>query len=156
MKFAYTPFVHSAWHQIFENDNEIKKRINAIDFDASLDGAYGDWEGKEMISIEQLPKRIDEADNSWTGKAIVDPVLKRPFSIHSGELAFLKKKRLPLRRGHFVSWVERLRNSLNKYEQEQRECDQCSKSTTVSKNTTFPNRKIYCRECYLKYLETQT
>jgi len=36
---------------------------------------------------------------------------------------------------------------------EKQNCHQCQKEILVAVNSTYQKRKVFCRECYLKYLE---
>ena len=152
-RFALTPFQHSAFQSVFEGTPEIKEQIGVSDFDASLNGAYGDWQGREMHEINEMPKKIDEVGDEWIGKPVIDHSINRPFAINGSELAFYRKMRLPLRRGHFVPRIEEMLFSLSMFEQIRVPCGKCGIEVTASKNVAYPERKIYCRACYLQFLE---
>ena len=152
--FALTPFQHTPFQAVFEGTPEIKKQLGVRDFDASFDGAYGDWQGKEMREIDEMPKKIDKVGDEWIGRPIMDRSINRPFAVLAPELAFYRKMRLPLRRGHFVPRIEAMLFSLSMFEQIHVSCAKCGTLMTASKNTAYPERKIYCRACYLQYLET--
>ncbi len=152
-RFVLTPFVHSPFHSVFEATEQIKSQIGVVDYEPSLDGAFGDWEGKEMHEIDELPKNIRDVDDDWVGKPIIDRSVMRPFAILAPELAFYRRMRLPVRRGHFAPHVESMLFALNMFEQIHRTCRNCHTEIVASKNTAYPNRKIYCRSCYLDFLE---
>jgi len=155
LKFSLTPFSSSSFDLGFSQSEKTSEQLEAFDFEPSLDGAFGDWTNKTFYQIENLPKKIDEINDEWLGRAIISTDYQRPFTILKPELAFYKKLRLPARREHFIKRIEEMWKTLNKLEQEEKFCLRCQKKITVAKNTAYPQRKIFCRECYLSYLETK-
>jgi len=125
-------------------------------FEIDADGAFGvvRVEGKEMVRPEEIPDHIDEIDDSWIGRVILDTEINRPFTYLKPELAFYRKHRLAVPRKHFTSRVGNLMRSMNMGLFEETKCHVCSKDLLVANNNTFENRKMHCMECYLKHLET--
>jgi len=153
-ELAQTPFQHSACPVGFITSKEEQEKIGFIQFDPDADGAFGDWNGKPMHEVASLPDHIKDVEDVWVGRAIYDHALKRPYGILKSELEFYRRMNLPLRRGHFISLVEQgLWAELNMVQTTQGACHVCGKETVIAQNRTYPNRTIYCRACYLEYME---
>ncbi|MFH1253610.1 MAG: hypothetical protein V1664_04765 [Candidatus Uhrbacteria bacterium] len=152
LKFILTPLSSSSFGLGFA---QAEKQMAGLDFEPSLNGAYGDWSEKTFYNSNDLPKKIDNVEEEWIGRALISTDYQRPFTILKPELAFYKKMRLPVRREHFIKRIEEMWKTLNKFEQEEKICLRCQKNMTVAKNTAYPNRKIFCHGCYLKYLENR-
>ncbi len=125
-------------------------------FDIDADGAFGAlrMEGKEILQPDQVPVNVDDLDDSWVGRAILDTEIKRPFTLMKPEIAFYKKHRIAPPRQHFTARIRDLMWQMNTGLFEDVDCVKCSKQVMVATNRTFTNRKIYCNDCYLNYLET--
>ena len=106
------------------------------------------------IAVDQIPDCLSDVDaKQLVGKPIYDAELGRPYSVLPREFEFYKKQGLPFPREHFLTRLRNLLRTSNTPLTELSKCHECSKEITVHKNQMFPKRKIYCRECYLKYLE---
>jgi len=111
-------------------------------------------DASNAVSIEQIPDCLSEVDSDkLVGKPIYDPELDRPYSVLPREFEFYQKQGLPFPREHFITRLRNLLRSSNIPLTESTTCQACDKKITVHKNQMFPKRKVYCRECYLKYLE---
>jgi len=154
-KFAQTPIRHSGGNFFQDFSKEDGEKLNGLDFDASLDGAYGNWEGKEFCDVSEIPAHINDVDNDLKSKAFIDREIDRPFKLFPQELAFYKKFGIRVPRRHFIARVEDLWSEMNLFEFGEGVCEKCSKNLTIAKNKKFPNRKLYCKECYLTYLESR-
>ncbi|MDA1038208.1 MAG: hypothetical protein O2877_00790 [bacterium] len=151
-RFAVTPYRHSAAPIVFTPD-EVES-LGVMDFDADADGAFGNWEGKEMHKIEDIPDHINDVGDEWVGRTIWDPVMKRPFGILKPELEFYRKMNIPVPREHFIARIETsLWPEVLMMSQHETSCKKCEKIIEVADSRAYPNRKIYCRTCYLQYLE---
>lgn len=153
LSMMQTPLRHSGGAVCFEVSDELAGRLGALDYDPSLDGAYGDWQGKQLHSVSEIPESISAADESCLGMGFLDVDLNRPFSIHPEELKLCKRLNVPLRQEHFIKRVEDQWKEINKFVSEPKTCRACGQNVQTAANSSYPNRVIYCRPCYLKYLE---
>ena len=154
-KFSQTPIQHSGAHFFQDFPKEYYEKLSAVNFDPALDGAYGNWEGKKFHDVSEIPTHIKDVDDELKMKAFLDKEIDRPFKLFPQELAFYKKFGIRVPKRHFIARVEDLWSEMNLFDFGKRECEKCSKEITVAKNKKFPNRKLYCKECYLEYLESR-
>ncbi len=148
-----TPFQHSGGVCCFDYSKDEQKALQAQQYEASLDNGFGDWTNRPMRSLEDLPDSINDIQNDWIGVGIMDPILKRPYSIHPMELELYKRLRLPIRREHFIKRVEDLWQEMNKVDVENRSCETCHISLIVAVNSTYPHRRVFCKNCYTAFIE---
>jgi hypothetical protein len=117
-------------------------------------GPNGNIANLPSIDVTTIPDCLSQIDESqFVGKPILDPVLGRPFSVVSGEMAFYRSQNFAFPREHFLRRLKSLVRTSNSPEEEKMDCKKCGKKIIVYKNFTFPQRIVYCRECYLKHLE---
>ncbi len=110
----------------------------------------------QPIEADSLPLRLDDVDSSlFVGKAIHDPECDRLFTILPSEFETYKAKRWPLPRRHFTTRLIELVRRSNSPMPKDAECAACHVAITTYRNFTFPERTVYCRSCYLKFLETR-
>ncbi|MFH1252998.1 MAG: hypothetical protein V1664_01555 [Candidatus Uhrbacteria bacterium] len=125
-------------------------------FAASADGAYGESRmvGKAVASIDQIPDDIKDLNPAeWLGRPIADPVTGRPYTLLKPEIEFYIKYNLAAPRKHFVSRIKDLMLMMNTGWIENKQCHGCQKEISVAVNKTFKDKKVFCHDCYLKYLE---
>jgi len=130
--------------------------IGMQQFSIDADGAFGEMrlEGKEITPLEDIPDHINEVDvEIWSKKIFIDSQIKRPFTYLKPEIEFCKKYRLPLSRKHFTRQMKELFFLMNTGLFVDTVCTVCKKQITVAQNRTFQDRRIYCHQCYLNYLE---
>jgi len=109
---------------------------------------------KKSVSVESIPDCLEEIDpQRFVGVPIHDPELDRDYSVIKPEFEVYKKKRWPFPRRHFISRLTDLIRHSNSPLKESCKCDSCQADIVTYKNLKFPERRVYCRECYLKYLE---
>jgi len=109
---------------------------------------------QEPAVVSDIPDCIDDIDpDKFIGVPISDPELDRDFSVIKPEFEIYKKKRWPFPRQHFISRLTDLIRHSNSPLKEKVKCDSCQADIVTYKNLKFPDRKVYCHECYLKYLE---
>ncbi len=133
-------------------------KIGAPRFNNSDEGAFGEMrlEGKEVRSSQSVPENISDLDDSWVGVPIADERIKRPYAFLKPEIEFYKKHNIAPPRQHFTARINELMLFMNTGLMETVACAKCGKKDLiVAVNRMFKKRKFYCRECYLKYLETQ-
>ena len=120
------------------------------------DGACGvekEMKGDGMKTTDEIPDSIDEISDDWIGVPIWDPTFKRKFSFLRPEVEFYREERIAPPDRHFIRRVLEMPRVGQTIMFEDRTCEKCSKKVLTTKNLTYPDRVIYCRACYLKYLE---
>ncbi|MFA6131631.1 MAG: hypothetical protein WC702_00990 [Patescibacteria group bacterium] len=134
-------------------DEELKK-IGGLFFDPNAEGATGTERLKnEPRSLKDIPDSIDDLGDDWIGVPIYDEQAKRTFSFLKPELDYYRAKRIAPPAEHFIHRLNTLAASGQICSLEKQQCYECQKEVLVSKCPQYPNRKIYCQSCYLKYLE---
>lgn len=130
-------------------------RLGMQKFAIDADGAFGEsrLEGKQIYQIEDLPDDIKELSDEWIGRPIMDREIKRPYTLLKAEVEFYRKYGLPAPRQHFTSRIRDLQWCANAGVMNEQPCAKCGKNIIVSLNRTFKNRKVYCMDDYLQYLE---
>ena len=106
------------------------------------------------VLVTEIPDALADTDPAkFVGKPIHDPTLQRNFSVTDSEFAFYQAHQLPFPREHFLTRLKKLtRHSYTPIPFETT-CYVCKKSISSYKNQLFPDRRIYCRACYLAFLE---
>jgi hypothetical protein len=129
-------------------------KFGARAFEQCADGACGvESTPQAMKSPEEIPDRLDDMGDEWTKIPVYDPVAKRKFAFLPSELTLYRKLRLAPPKEHFISRVIDLFYTMQGCGFEDRACKACEKKVTTSFNKTYPDRAIYCRSCYVEYLE---
>ncbi len=132
------------------------EKLGALKFEPEDEGAMG----PELSSVTNL-KRLDEIpdcvdalnETTWTNAPIYDEVMHRRFAMIRPEIQFYKNNRLAPPARHFVGRINDLLRESNTGKFETTACTRCAKEITVGANQTYPGRKIFCRSCYLAFLE---
>jgi len=139
---------------LLTTDEEFEK-LGALQFDPESEGAIGqDLEQVgDYVKSSDIPDRFPDNADEWVGKPIIDEKANRRFSFIKPEIEFYKKHGLPLPDKHFVRRFQELNWIMNGARFETRECSKCSKTIQTAINKTFPDRTVYCMDCYFKYLE---
>jgi hypothetical protein len=129
--------------------------FDPLKFDPEGNGAIGDYIASEMKDSQELPDCIDEIkDEDWVGKPLFDKKFGRRFSLIKPELDFYRRHRLPAPIEHFVKRVYcDLFLEQNSALFKSGFCQKCGREVIYAENATFPEKKIFCRACYLKHLE---
>ena len=123
-------------------------------FDPESCGAIGSLAlDRTPLSIEEIPDRLDDKSDDLAGKSIFDFRVNRRFAFLKPEIDFYRSRKLPLPDEHFISRVQKIMSTSNTGIFENQICKVCGKIIRAAKNKLFPNKKIYCHLCYLKYLE---
>ncbi len=132
------------------------EKLGALDFEPESNGAVGEElsDTSKMKNVSEIPDSIDDLDETkWVGVPLWDAKWKRRFAFIKPEIDFYKKNRLGPPRRHFIARMQSLSLEANVGKFENQKCNQCQKEIFVAQNLTYKNRKVYCRDCYLKYLE---
>ncbi len=101
------------------------------------------------------PRRGQVLGPQPTDQAIYDPEIGRYYTITSVERQMYKAKHWPLPRKHFVTRLTELIRLSNSPIVEEAVCGLCAQAIVTYRNFSFPERTVYCNECYLKFLETK-
>ena len=135
---------------------DVIKSVGGVFYDPKHGGVvsqkHEEMKGK-ALSASEIPDALEDGEK-FVGKAILDEELDRVFAVQSADYEFYKSMRLPLPRRHYMARLPALAHMGNTYTYHQDKCRECSKEIQLADNITFPDRKVYCMECYLKYLET--
>jgi hypothetical protein len=154
---AYSPiyFLQSASAMYWLSSEKEAQALEAAIYDPSSADAIG--EGKTDISKARssadIPDCIDDIDDSWIGTPIRDEVLGRYFTFLRPEIALYKQLRVAPPNKHFIRRIADMIHEVNSAVFEEKVCDKCGQKITVSINRTFPEKKIYCTPCFIKYFE---
>lgn len=123
-------------------------------FEQCADGACGpDLAGSEILTPEQVPNCIREIDDSWTKRPIFDPVANRRFAFLKPELDHYRKFGIAPPNAYFVRRMSGLHEQMQAAAFETRPCAKCGKELMTSKIAAHPDRRVYCKDDYLQYLE---
>lgn len=103
----------------------------------------------EMISADALPQNIADVPDQILETIIASEKTKKPYRIIPQELAFYRKRGLPLPRLHPHDRLEAIYTRENACVLYARTCATCAKPIQT---TYAPDRpeKVLCEECYLK------
>jgi len=102
---------------------------------------------------KDAPDCIQDVGDEWVGVQFEDVAEERQYNVSAQELKHRKEKGYPFPKEHYRARMKELVNQVNNACRIPAECAVCQKKITVNENRAFPDRKIYCYECYLKYLE---
>ena len=155
-KFCSHGFQYSVGQTYFGYSDEQLDRWKADKFDAGRGLVLSERQiENNPVSVEEIPDCIDEIDSEkHVAVPIHDPELDRDFSVIKSEFEIYKKKRWPFPRQHFISRLTNLIRHSNSPHKMDYKCDSCQVDMVTYKNLKFQERKIYCKDCYLKYLES--
>lgn len=107
---------------------------------------------QKALSPSELPDRLEDGEE-YIGKPFLDKDLNRPFAIRGADYKFYKDMQLPMPRTHYMERLPKWTHMANTYTYKKSSCFECSKEISIADNLTFPNKKVFCSDCYLKYLE---
>ena len=130
-------------------------RIGAPMFDPNTNGAMGEaMNGQVALATSEIPDCIDVMPiKEWTGKLFQDTTVNRRFTFLKPELEYYREHHLFPPNTHFIARMKKLIRSAQANRFEMTTCQKCHKEIQVAVNAESPERKIYCRACYLSYLE---
>ena len=154
LKFSPNYFYASA-ALIYLLDEAKEKALGALHIDPESYGAVGEEpEGVEKMTTADIPDHIRDMDPSvWAKRMVFDEKERRRFSFIAPEIRLYKQLNIAPSNIHPMTRLKNLVFEANSAIFVDATCNKCGKALTVSKNATYQNRKIYCREDYLKHLE---
>ncbi|HBL39513.1 TPA: hypothetical protein DDZ10_02470 [Candidatus Uhrbacteria bacterium] len=130
------------------------ERLGGTSFDPESAGAIGDLAKGDSTPSCEIPDAIDEMkDKDWVGRVVLDEAARRKFRFLKPELDFYRRKKIAPPTRHFTWRMIDLLHESNLAVFEDVDCAKCSQPIRVAKNMVYPNRTIYCKPCYLTYLE---
>ncbi|MFH1405432.1 MAG: hypothetical protein ABIH21_05075 [Patescibacteria group bacterium] len=135
-----------------------KKDLESIGgnlFDASAQDATGEdrIDRSKIKSCNDIPDSIDDLTDEWVGVPIFDPNAGRTFSFLKPEIDHYRKMRIAPPNQHFIQRLHAVTQGGQQSAFEKRTCAHCNSELTVSVCIKYPDRRIYCKPCYLNYLE---
>lgn len=101
---------------------------------------------------KEIPDLLEDCQ-SFVGVPIYDKEAMRHYSVTKAEFEVYKNKKWPFPVEHYSTRLFRLLDFSYGPISEERICASCGQTIATYNNRAFPDRKIYCRECYLKFLE---
>ena len=123
-------------------------------FDPESAGAIGDLATGDSTPSHKIPDATLEMDDrDWVGRVVLDESSRRKFTFLKPELEFYRRKKIAPPTRHFTWRMIDLLHESNLAVFEDVVCAKCARSIRVAKNIVYPNRTIYCKPCYLAYLE---
>ncbi len=137
---------------IYGASKEEIMKLGMRDFEVGSDEAEGvPLDPALLHSTDEIPDRVN---NTMTKTVYQDDVVGRRFSYLVPELEIYRKIGIAAPRSHATRRMVGLYQELNTAVFEDDSCAKCTKTIRVAKNKNYPNRTIYCKSCYLQYLET--
>lgn len=155
--FSASYFYESGAVMLFGSGKEDAERLGVAEYDPNANGASGYAEvAPDAKRTVDVPDAIDDMPvDQWAGVPIFDAEKNRQYSYLKSELEFYHKKRIAAPNKHFITRMYGLTKQMNSAIFVPETCAKCSKAIRVGKCFGYPERTIYCRPCYLKYLEEQ-
>ena len=154
--FATSHYLESAAEESLSVTEEDGKKLGFPVFDRDSHGAIGKLGDVESaLDSSEVPDNIDDiVVEEWASKPLHDKETGRRFAFLKPELEYYKEYRVAPPTEHFFLRVDRLYWAANDFDLIDAACNKCSKDIEIAPNRTYKNRKHLCRECYLKFLET--
>ncbi len=155
---AFSPSYYrdaSCIHWFGGTDDEMKK-IGVNDFDPESMGAIGQdlTAAADLHQVNELPDHIKDLGQEWIGKPMFDALTNRRFAIIGPEVELYKRQQIAPPQKHAMGRMRDLWTEANMGSFEDAGCAKCGKALRVAKNMGHKDRRIFCREDYLKFLET--
>ncbi|MFH1253724.1 MAG: hypothetical protein V1664_05370 [Candidatus Uhrbacteria bacterium] len=155
--FSENGLEYSMGEAFFGYSNEELVQFQAVLFDPKRGDVNSSSEATTellLLDVNTIPDCLVEINEEiFVGKPILDLILSRPFSVTRGEMAFYRKQNYPFPREHFLRRLKALIRTSNSPEPENRLCANCSREIISYRNSSFVVRRVFCKNCYLKFLE---
>lgn len=155
-RFNYVPRDSSNGRTLYEDFADVElAHLNIPEYKHDLNGAFGDWSGKDFHSISELPDSVNDIDvTTFSKTAFRCEEIDRPYTYALLELRLNKQLKTPMSRKHFIQRITDLWMELNVDAFHGGICAKCNDEVEYAKNRVFPNRKVYCLKCYHDHLES--
>ncbi|PJA47369.1 hypothetical protein CO172_01905 [Candidatus Uhrbacteria bacterium CG_4_9_14_3_um_filter_36_7] len=131
------------------------RQLGPNNFDPNEQGATQRKEiDPKLIRLRtDIPDSIDELTDDWIGVPIYDEEAKRTFAFLKPEIEHYRSVHVAPPNTHFIRRTNKASVLGQLCSLEKRLCSNCAKESLVAKCENYPDRKIYCKSCYLNYLE---
>ncbi len=151
LKFSTQHWAGSGAAFVLGMTEEEARQLGANMFNPTDKGAEGPEVDPDSIkSVDTIP---DKADESMVGVPYLDQEFGRRFAYIAPEIKLLNDLGVAPSRRHPTARIHDLYNEMNYAVYEEATCKKCAKDIRVAKNRKYTDRIIYCRPCYLEYLE---
>lgn len=157
LTWSPTRFMDSGATLFYLAEEKDAQDLSASMYPAESFGACGE----DRVAADQLRKTEDIPDclndselDEWIGKPVFDEGVERRFTLLPQEIKFYRSMKVAPPNRHFIARVRDLGHRANSGAFTESSCEKCGKKCLVSKNKIFPNRRIYCREDYLNFIES--
>ena len=153
-KFSGCYFPESGAVKYHLADLQFGRQVGAHLFDPNSEDAIGEelMMTREVQDVSEIPMHVDDIEQVF-GRVYLDPVLNRRFGFIKPEIIFYQKLHIAPPRTHQIERVRKIVMAANAGVFETNTCQKCTKEIIVAKNSTFTKRLIYCRPCYLTFIE---
>ena len=135
-------------------DDKDAEELGANLYDLESMGGSGEIDpNAPMTDVSELPDHVKDFDG-WHGKHLKDKKEGKRFAYLKPEVKLYQDLNIAPPLKNPMLRLRSLLEELNSAIPMEVECAKTGKKLRVAKNKVYPNRKIYCREAYLEYLET--
>ena len=129
------------------------KNLNTPEYDPVVGMRFAPEANVPVKDVAEVPDCIADVGEEWTRVQFEDKDERRKYNVSARELKVRKEKGYPFPRRHFRARLIELFRQINSPEREMATCAKCGKSVEISKNHLFPNRRVYCYDDYLLFIE---
>ena len=155
MKFGTQHWSGSGARVLYGASKDECLKLGAVDFPVGAEGSEGPIvDSASLHSLDSIPDRIDSIEEV-TGKPYFDPAANRRFSYQKTELELYARLGVAPPRKHPTRRLTDHYHEMSMAVFEDGHCEKCNQQIRVAKNMTYPNRKLYCKSCYLAFIETR-
>ncbi len=156
-RFSPTRFLDSGAALFYLADTDDEQLLKALHYPPESAGAGGEdrLTNSVLRETKDIPDKMDFM-NGWIGQAIYDHELERRFVFLPQEIAFYKEMNIAPPNRHFMARVRDLIFQANSGVFETTVCNACKQDVQITKNKTFPDRRVLCKACYRQFLERQS
>lgn len=152
-KMSVPGFQHSIGNFFLHYSHEDCRRFGALTVNLAHGQIYAPAiDMTKVRQADEIPEKLEDCE-SFVDIPIYDKALGRYFSVLPAEYEIYKDKHWPFPTEHYATRLTHLLDFTYGPIPEDKICASCSQTTTTYNNQAFPNRRIYCHDCYFKYLE---
>jgi len=155
IRFCQGYIPNSGFGWVFGMKMDEIKIFKPRQFDPADADAYGPlWDKPELFQdITTLPDTFAEMTPAQVGVPYLDKEYNRPFVYQQHEIDFCKKFGIAPYHNHYLKRFWDATNELDRATYGLSKCQSCGKEIRVYKNTTFDERKVFCKVCYNTFIE---
>ena len=155
LKFSTQRWSGSGAHILYGASKEECLKLGAVDFAIGAEDAEGPIvDPSTLRSLDTLPDRIEQPEEI-IGKPYYDAISGRRFGYQKAELDLYNKLGIAPPRKHPTRRLIERYQEMNIAVFENAQCEKCHQPIHVAKNMNYPDRKFYCRSCYLEFIESR-